>query len=48
MSLISAVLLIAQVGPYTVPSPGGSAPRVPKPALEGREPKAKAAPFSNR
>ncbi|MFM5908675.1 MAG: hypothetical protein ACKOPO_13995 [Novosphingobium sp.] len=39
MSLIASILLIAQVGPYTLPNPGGSAPRIPPPALEGREPK---------
>lgn len=44
MSLIASILLIAQVGPYTLPNPGGTAPRIPKPAIEGREPKAKPAP----
>ena len=35
-ALISSTLAMAQVGPFTVPSPGGNT-RVPKPALEGRE-----------
>ncbi|MFM5931254.1 MAG: hypothetical protein ACKOPQ_10125 [Novosphingobium sp.] len=43
MSLIASILLIAQVGPYTMPNPGGSAPRIPPPALEGREKKPKPA-----
>ncbi len=37
-ALISSTLAMAQVGPFTVPSPGGNA-RVQKPALEGREAK---------
>lgn len=41
-ALLSSTLAIAQVGPFTVPNPGGSA-RVPKPALEGREAKPKPA-----
>ncbi|MFM6932861.1 MAG: tetratricopeptide repeat protein [Novosphingobium sp.] len=35
-ALLSSTLAMAQVGPFTVPNPGGNA-RVPKPALEGRE-----------
>ena len=41
-ALLSSTLAMAQVGPFTVPNPGGSA-RVPKPALEGRETKPRAA-----
>jgi tetratricopeptide (TPR) repeat protein len=41
-ALLSSTLAMAQVGPFTVPNPGGN-PRVPKPALEGREPKPKPA-----
>lgn len=37
-ALLSSTLAMAQVGPFTVPNPGGNA-RVPKPALEGREAK---------
>lgn len=46
-ALISSSLAIMQVGPFTAPNPGGSNPRVPKPALEGRDtPKTTAAPLT--
>lgn len=46
-ALFSSSLAIMQVGPYTVPNPGGSNARVPKPALEGRDtPRKTSAPIA--
>jgi tetratricopeptide (TPR) repeat protein len=43
MSILASIMLLAQVGPYTAPG-AGSGPRIPPPALEGREPKPKTVP----